>query len=194
MTIHPPLLYVGLAAAFGAGRSSPSARRPAVARRLAARHRRRAHGGDDARRGLELPRAGLGRVLGVGPGGEHVAAGVARRAASPCTACPSPRPAAARRWRALPWVLAVVGAVLVRSGTTPSIHGFAEQRAVGWPWPGSARRRPLRPSPSSPASPAQAPRERRADPSRPAPASPSCCWPRPVSSSSPARCCRCSPT
>ena len=31
-----------------------------------------------------------------------------------------------------------VGAVLVRSGATPSIHGFAEQRAVGWALAGLA--------------------------------------------------------
>lgn len=30
------------------------------------------------------------------------------------------------------WVLALLGAALVRSGVTPSIHGFAEQASVGW--------------------------------------------------------------
>ena len=31
-----------------------------------------------------------------------------------------------------PWVIALAGAALVRSGSTPSIHGFAEQASVGW--------------------------------------------------------------
>ncbi len=32
----------------------------------------------------------------------------------------------------LPWVFTLLGACLVRSGVTPSIHGFAEQASVGW--------------------------------------------------------------
>jgi cytochrome c biogenesis factor len=44
---------------------------------------------------------------------------------------PAAAPRGAVAMTTLPWSLAVVGAVLVRSGTTPSIHGFAEQRGVG---------------------------------------------------------------
>lgn len=41
--------------------------------------------------------------------------------------------APARRWLALvPWGFTLLGACLVRSGSTPSIHGFAEQASVGW--------------------------------------------------------------
>ena len=37
------------------------------------------------------------------------------------------------RWlAALPWILTVIGSAMVRSGRTPSIHGFAEHPAVGW--------------------------------------------------------------
>ena len=39
---------------------------------------------------------------------------------------------AVRRLALLPWLFTLVGACLVRSGATPSIHGFAEQASVGW--------------------------------------------------------------
>jgi cytochrome c-type biogenesis protein CcmF len=36
------------------------------------------------------------------------------------------------RWPQLPFVLAVLGSYVTRSGTALSVHGFAEDRAVGW--------------------------------------------------------------
>ena len=33
---------------------------------------------------------------------------------------------------ALPWLLTLVGACIVRSGSTPSIHGFGQRASVGW--------------------------------------------------------------
>jgi cytochrome c biogenesis factor len=33
---------------------------------------------------------------------------------------------------AAPWLVALASAALVRSGSTPSIHGFAEQASIGW--------------------------------------------------------------
>jgi cytochrome c-type biogenesis protein NrfE len=33
---------------------------------------------------------------------------------------------------ATPWIVALASAALVRSGSTPSIHGFAEQASIGW--------------------------------------------------------------
>ena len=36
------------------------------------------------------------------------------------------------RLASVPWVLTLAGAALVRSGTAPSVHGFAEHAAVGW--------------------------------------------------------------
>ena len=38
----------------------------------------------------------------------------------------------ADRYVVAPWVVAVFGAALNRSGATPSVHSFAEQAAVGW--------------------------------------------------------------
>ena len=33
---------------------------------------------------------------------------------------------------ATPWIVALASAALVRSGSTPSVHGFAEQSSIGW--------------------------------------------------------------
>ena len=77
MAIHPPLLYAGLAAAGGAavvavGAPEPWPVGPAVAARFGGAPDR----GDDARCRVELHGAGLGWLLGMGSGGEHVAAGL----------------------------------------------------------------------------------------------------------------------
>ena len=36
------------------------------------------------------------------------------------------------RWAAAPWLTTLVGSAMVRSGRTPSVHGFAEHAGVGW--------------------------------------------------------------
>jgi cytochrome c biogenesis factor len=47
-------------------------------------------------------------------------------------AAPRVRPVMALACCLAPWVLAILGGALVRSGRTPSVHGFAEQLGVGW--------------------------------------------------------------
>ncbi len=37
-----------------------------------------------------------------------------------------------RRWAMVPWIAVLAGSAMVRSGRTPSIHGFADHPAVGW--------------------------------------------------------------
>ena len=133
MAIHPPMLYAGLAAAGGAAVVAVGAPDPwPVARRWLLASVALADRGDDARCRVELHGAGLGRVLGMGSGGEHVAARLDGRARGD----PRRAPARARPWRSrpssTPWTLAVLGGALVRSGRTPSVHGFAEQLGVGW--------------------------------------------------------------
>jgi cytochrome c-type biogenesis protein CcmF len=129
MTIHPPLLYAGLAAALGAAMTalsgdSASARRwmlvtvglLTVAMTLGAAwsYLEQGWGGYWAWDPVENTSllVWLGALVAIH--GVPISSSRTRAAMS-----------------AAPWVLAVVGAVLVRSGTTPSIHGFAEQRAVG---------------------------------------------------------------
>ncbi len=87
MAIHPPMLYlgyvgfavpfafaIGIADHAAAGRGLDPHHAPLDAGDVAV-PKLRHHAG----RGVGVPRAGLGRILGLGPGGERVAAAVAER-------------------------------------------------------------------------------------------------------------------
>ena len=131
MTVHPPVLYAGLAASFGAaivavdGSTRRGARRwhlatvglltAAMTLGAAWSYVEQGWGGywawDPVENTSLLVFLGALIALHAGPGG-------------------GPRMVVATALA--PWCLAVLGAVLVRSGITPSIHGFAEQPSVGW--------------------------------------------------------------
>jgi len=131
MTVHPPMLYAGLASAFGAalvaadGRAWPGARRWHL-----------------ATVGLLTLAMTLGAAWSYveqGWGGywawdpvENTSLLVWFGALIALHAGPVAGPRAAVATALAPWCLAVLGAILVRSGITPSIHGFAEQPSVGW--------------------------------------------------------------
>ncbi len=126
MAIHPPLLYVGLAATAAAamavldGRSARSWLRTTVGLVTLAMalgglwsYVEQGWGGYWAwdpveNTSLIVWMAALIALHGTGSGRRAMMAGAA------------------------PWVLALIGATLVRSGSTPSIHGFARQASVGW--------------------------------------------------------------
>jgi len=131
MTVHPPVLYAGLAASFGAaivavdGRPWPGARRwhlatvglliAAMTLGAAWSYVEQGWGGywawDPVENTSLLVWLGALIALHAGPGsGSRIVVATAL----------------------VPWCLAMLGAVLVRSGITPSIHGFAEQPSVGW--------------------------------------------------------------
>lgn len=133
MTVHPPLLYLGLAAALAAAlRAASAPTRPFAAARSCLL-------GVVGLLTLAMALGAAWSYLEQGWGGywawdpvENTSllvwaaalvalhAGLVAGARVAMTCC------------LLPWVLALVGAILVRSGITPSIHGFAEQTSVGW--------------------------------------------------------------
>ncbi len=135
MILHPPTLFIGyagltipfafaLAAVFlgdcveEVGRARRSRHRLLVA---AARHRHR------PRRHLGLRGARLGRLLGMGPGGERLAAPVAYRGRACCTASPSTAGAAGfKKWAvmmsAITFVLVLLGTFITRCGVIQSVH------------------------------------------------------------------------
>jgi cytochrome c biogenesis factor len=132
MTIHPPLLYAGLAAALGAAAvavGTPTPWRSARPWLLATV-------------GALTAAMTLGAAwsyLEQGWGGywawdpvENTSLLVWLAALAAVHGGPLVSPRVAVVLATAPWLLATIGSVLVRSGVTPSIHGFAEQRAVGW--------------------------------------------------------------
>jgi len=128
MAIHPPLLYVGLAASAGAA--------------VAATYDQRR-----ARRWLLATMAALTAAMTLGAAWSYVEQGwggywawdpventsllvwLAALVALHAVPAASPPPALAAGLA--PWVLAVGGAAITRSGRTPSVHAFAEQPAIG---------------------------------------------------------------
>ncbi len=138
MTIHPPLLYAGLAAALGAAVVAVGA--PAPWR--------------SARPWLLATVGALTAAMTLGAAWSYLEQGwggywawdpventsllVWLAALAAVHGGPLASPRVAVVLAAAPWLLATIGSVLVRSGATPSIHGFAEQRAVGWALAGLA--------------------------------------------------------
>ncbi len=131
MAIHPPLLYVGLAATFGALLSAWS--NPGD--HSAVRWNALAVGGVT----LAMTFGALWSYVEQGWGGywawdpvenTSLLVWVAAVAAVHRRGVTSPR----TTWsmQAAPWMLTLIGACVVRSGSTPSIHGFGQQVAVGW--------------------------------------------------------------
>ncbi len=132
MTIHPPLLYAGLAAAFGAAILAWGTGRPFA----------------ESRPWLLVSVGALTAAMALGAAWSYLEQGwggywawdpventsllVWLAALAALHGGPLARADVATVLGAAPWALATVGAVLVRSGATPSIHGFAEQRTVGW--------------------------------------------------------------
>ncbi len=164
MLYHPPLLYSRLRRTGGAGGDGGGGPGLEDGGGLAGR-RPPVHGGQpgparrrhDRRRPLGLRRAGMGWLLGVGPGGERRPPPLAGRRRLPPLRPGSVRHAgrttfrgaAGSAWRSpiareraplvsathglafLAFGLSLLGAFLTRSGTTASVHAFAEARAVG---------------------------------------------------------------
>ena len=132
MAIHPPLLYAGLAASGGAALAAIGAADPWWA----------------ARRWLlasiglltaAMTLGGAWSYMEQGWGGywawdpvENTSLLVWMAALVAVHAAPRARPGRAVAACVAPWVLAILGGALVRSGRTPSVHGFAEQLGVGW--------------------------------------------------------------
>jgi len=134
MTIHPPILYLGLAAAGGAA--------VATARVVAGDRA----GGPAARRWHLLTLAALTAAMTLGGAWSYLEQGwggywawdpVENTSLVVWLAALVALHVAGTRGRGgvaaglAPWLLALAGAILVRSGATPSIHGFAEQPDVG---------------------------------------------------------------
>lgn len=132
MVIHPPLLYAGLAASAGAALAAIGAVDPWPA----------------ARRWL-LSTIGLltaAMTLGgawsyaeQGWGGywawdpvENTSLLVWMAGLVAVHTAARKRTATALAYCLVPWVLALLGGALVRSGRTPSVHSFAEQLEIGW--------------------------------------------------------------
>ena len=191
MTIHPPLLYAGLAAALGAAVVAAGA--PAPWR--------------SARPWLLATIGALTAAMTLGAAWSYLEQGwggywawdpventsllVWLAALAAVHGGPLASPRVAVVLAAAPWLLATIGSVLVRSGATPSIHGFAEQRAVGWALAGLAvattvghRALAVARTTSPAVTGHRAP--------RPAAADGRAAWRRPPSSCSPGRSCRCS--
>lgn len=134
MAIHPPLLYVGLASAGGAAvaalavhpeRSWPAAR-PWLLATLAALTAAMALGG-----AWSYVEQGWGGYWAWDPV-ENTSLLVWITALVALHLAPRARPPVALASLVTPWLLAMLGAALVRSGRTPSVHGFARRLAVGW--------------------------------------------------------------
>lgn len=122
MAVHPPLLYVGLACSLAAAMSVLDGSSPT-------RWLRRTVGLTTAAMAL----GALWSYVEQGWGGYWAWDPVENTsllvwlAALVALHVPS-----IVRLALLPWMLTLIGACLVRSGATPSIHGFAEQASVGW--------------------------------------------------------------
>lgn len=134
MAIHPPLLYGGLAAAAGAAVAAlgapPERAWPA------------------ARAWLLVTLGALTAAMTLGGAWSYVEQGwggywawdpventsllVWIAALVALHLAPRSSPPAVVASLAAPWLLALLGAALVRSGRTPSVHGFARQLAGGW--------------------------------------------------------------
>ncbi len=126
MAIHPPLLYVGLAGTAAAALAVLDGRSPRAWLRTTV-----------GLVTLAMALGGLWSYVEQGWGGywawdpvENTSLIVWMAALIALHGAWSGRRAMAAG--AAPWVLALVGATLVRSGSTPSIHGFARQASVGW--------------------------------------------------------------
>jgi cytochrome c-type biogenesis protein CcmF len=132
MAVHPPLLYAGLAASAGAAIAAAGAPSPWPA----------------ARRWLLATLALLTAAMSLGAAWSYMEQGwggywawdpventsllVWLAALVAVHAGPLAGRRAASAVCVVPWLAAVVGTALVRSGSTPSVHGFAEQPDVGW--------------------------------------------------------------
>lgn len=132
MAIHPPMLYVGLAASGGAALAAIGTVDPWRA----------------ARCWLLVSISLLTAAMTLGAAWSYMEQGwggywawdpventsmlVWMAALVGVHAAPRTRPAVALACCLAPWVLALLGGALVRSGRTPSVHGFAEQLGVGW--------------------------------------------------------------
>jgi len=122
MAVHPPLLYVGLACSLAAamvvldGASAAAWLRRTVALTT-----------------LAMALGALWSYVEQGWGGYWAWDPVENTSLlvwlAALVALHAPR---VRRLALLPWLFTLLGACLVRSGATPSIHGFAEQASVGW--------------------------------------------------------------
>jgi len=136
MTIHPPLLYLGLAAAGGA----------AVATARVVAGDGAAASASSARRWHLVTLAALTAAMTLGGAWSYLEQGwggywawdpventslVVWLAALVALHVAGTRGRGAVVAGFAPWVLALAGAILVRYGATPSIHGFAEQPGVG---------------------------------------------------------------
>ena len=122
MAVHPPLLYAGLACGLGAAMVVLDGGDPG-------RWLRRTIGLVT----LAMALGGLWSYVEQGWGGYWAWDPVENTSLLVWLAAVVALHLPARRWLALlPWTGALLGAALVRSGATPSIHGFAEQASVGW--------------------------------------------------------------
>ncbi|MEQ1699350.1 MAG: cytochrome c-type biogenesis CcmF C-terminal domain-containing protein [Ilumatobacteraceae bacterium] len=122
MAVHPPLLYVGLACTLAAAMVVLDGRAPRGWLRVSL-----------AVVTLAMALGGLWSYVEQGWGGYWAWDPVENTSLLVWLAAVIALHAPARRWLALvPWGFTLLGACLVRSGSTPSIHGFAEQASVGW--------------------------------------------------------------
>ncbi len=122
MAVHPPLLYVGLACALGAAMFALDGRAPTVWLRAVI-----------AVVALAMAIGGLWSYVEQGWGGYWAWDPVENTSLMVWLAAVVALHVPERRAFSLaPWMLVLVGATLVRSGATPSIHGFSEQASVGW--------------------------------------------------------------
>lgn len=132
MAVHPPLLYAGMAASGAAALVAVGGPRPYFA----------------GRPWLLASLALLTAAMTVGAAWSYVEQGwggywawdpventsllVVLAALAAIHAAPRVPPRRAAAWCAAPWLLALFGTSLVRSGRMPSVHGFAEQLGIGW--------------------------------------------------------------
>ena len=122
MAIHPPLLYAGLACSLAAAMAVVDGRSPTAWLR--------------ATLGLTTAAMALGGAWSYveqGWGGYWAWDPVENTSLLVWLAALVALHAPSGRWlTTVPWLLTLAGAALVRSGSTPSVHGFASQVAVGW--------------------------------------------------------------
>ncbi|MGB8858151.1 MAG: cytochrome c-type biogenesis CcmF C-terminal domain-containing protein [Ilumatobacteraceae bacterium] len=122
MAVHPPLLYVGLACSLAAAMTMLDGGDPT-------RWLRRALGLIT----LAMALGGLWSYVEQGWGGYWAWDPVENTSLLVWLATVVALHLPARpRLGVLPWGFTLLGACLVRSGATPSIHGFAERASVGW--------------------------------------------------------------